>query len=117
MPTRCACCLVLSSKDKDIGAEFRNQFSGMTREPVALESLLEARSHLRQELALRLTERQRYFLLGLARADPDWTLLACPHASELPALRWKLGNLRRFRKLRPADFNKQADQLERLLLP
>src|SRR5690606_16315497 len=41
---------VLSSKDKDIGAEFRNQFSGMTRETVALESLLEARSRLRQEL-------------------------------------------------------------------
>ncbi|WP_448482095.1 nucleotidyl transferase AbiEii/AbiGii toxin family protein [Pseudoxanthomonas mexicana] len=45
---------VLSSKDKDIGAEFRNQFSGMTRETVALESLLEARNRLRQELAARL---------------------------------------------------------------
>ena len=108
---------VLSSKDKDIGAEFRNQFSGMTRETVALESLLEARSRLRQELASRLTEGQRHFLLGLARADPDWTLLACPHAGELPALRWKLENLRRFRKQRPADFDKQVDLLERLLFP
>ena len=108
---------VLSSKDKDIGAEFRNQFSGMTRETVALESLLEARNRLRQELAARLTERQRHFLLGLARANPDWNLLACPHAGELPALRWKLENLRRFRTQRPADFDKQADQLERLLFP
>ena len=106
---------VLSSKDKDIGTEFRNQFSGMTREPVGLESLLEARNRLRQELASRLTEGQRHFLLGLARADPDWTLLACPHAGELPALRWKLENLRRFRTHRPADFEKQANLLERLL--
>lgn len=106
---------VLPSKNKDIETEFRNQFSGMTRVPVTLESLLEARSRLRQELAIRLTERQRHFLIGLARADPDWTLLACPHAGELPALRWKLENLRRFRKQRPADFDKQADLLERLL--
>ena len=106
---------VLSSKDKDIGTEFRNQFSGMTREPVALETLLEARHHLRDALAARLTEGQRRFLLGLARAEPDWSLLACPYAGELPALRWKLENLRRFREQRPADFGKQADQLERLL--
>lgn len=106
---------VLSSKDKDIGTEFRNQFSGMTREPVALERLLEARNRLRQELTSRLTERQRHFLLGLARADPDWTLVACPHAGALPALRWKLEHLRRLSKQRPADFISQADQLERLL--
>lgn len=108
---------VLFGREKDISAEFRGQFSGMTREPVALDTLLEARRRLREELSSRLTEQQRHFLLGLARAEPDWSLLACTHAGELPALRWKLENLQRFRERRPADFGKQANQLERLLFP
>jgi hypothetical protein len=64
-------------------------------------------------LAQRLTSKQRKFLIGLARAEPDWSLLACTHASELPALRWKLENLRTFRKRRPKDFEAQARALER----
>ena len=108
---------VLFGNDKDIGAEFRSQFSGMTREPVTLDTLLEARTRLREELAVRLTDQQRHFLVGLARAEPDWSLLACAHASELPALRWKLENLHRFRERRPKDFARQADQLQGLLFP
>ena len=107
---------VLFGNDKDIRAEFASQFAGMTRKPIALEALLDARTRLREALATGLTERQRHFLIGLARVEPDWSLLACRHASELPALRWKLENLVRFRKQRPADFDRQAQHLERLLL-
>lgn len=108
---------VLFGNDKDIAAEFRGQFSGMTRESVALDTLIHARARLREELPARLTDRRRHFLVGLARAEPDWSLLTCAHASELPALRWKLENLERFRARRPADFERQADQLESLLFP
>ena len=54
----------------------------------------------------------RHFLTGLSRAQPDWTLLQCPHAAELPALRWKLANLQTFSKRRPRDFEHQARALE-----
>ena len=60
----------------------------------------------------RMTDKQRRFLTGLARAQPQWDLLQCPHAAELPALRWKLVNLQSFRQHKPADFEKQADMLE-----
>ena len=46
------------------------------------------------------------------RLLPDWTLLQCPHAADLPALRWKLANLQTFSKRRPADFEQQARALE-----
>jgi len=39
-------------------------------------------------------------------------LLQCPHAADLPALRWKLANLQTFSKRRPADFEHQARALE-----
>jgi Domain of unknown function (DUF1814). len=106
---------VLFGNEKDIAHEYRQHFVGMTTEPVSLDVLLEARARLREELPRRLTGQHKQFLTGLARAQPDWTLLQCSHASELPALRWKLGNLQTFRQRRPADFEKQAATLEALL--
>lgn len=103
---------VLFSNDKDIAGEYYNNFVGMTTKPVNLDTLLETRARLRTELPQRLTNRQRQFLIGLARAQPDWTLLQCPHAVELPALRWKLANAQTFSQRRPADFESQAKALE-----
>lgn len=106
---------VLFGNEKDIAHEYHQNFVGMTIEPVRLDALLETRARLRKELPQRLTANQRQFLVGLVRARPDWTLLKCPHASELPALRWKLENLQTFSQRRPADFEKQAGALETLL--
>jgi predicted nucleotidyltransferase component of viral defense system len=103
---------VLFGNEKDIEAEYHNQFVGMTRDPIDLDILLAARTRLREELPNRLTDDQRQFLIGLARAEPDWSLLRCEHAAELPALRWKLANLVTFRDRRPADFERQAALLE-----
>jgi hypothetical protein len=102
---------VLFGNDKNIVAEFRDQFVGMTRDPVELDTLLAARAQLKEELPRRLSERHRQFLVGLARAEPNWSLLRCEHAAELPALRWKLMNLATFRDRRPDDFERQASLL------
>lgn len=103
---------VLFSNDKDIVNEYDRAFVGMTEVDCALDTLLEARTRLKRELPQRLTTAHRQFLSGLVRAEPDWSLLQCPHAAELPALRWKLNNLETFRKQRPADFTAQADALD-----
>ncbi|MCL2830365.1 MAG: nucleotidyl transferase AbiEii/AbiGii toxin family protein [Betaproteobacteria bacterium] len=103
---------VLFGKDKEIAPEYERAFSGMTEVDCSLEILLETRAQLRQELPRRLSANHKQFLSGLVRAEPDWSLLQCPHAAELPALRWKLANLELFRKRRPADFSAQADALD-----
>lgn len=103
---------VLFGNDKDIASEYTDNFVGMTTEPVALDTLLQTRERLRSELLPQLTDKHRDLLIGLARAEPDWTLLQCPHAAELPALRWKLTNLQMFRQRRPQDFEKQASTLQ-----
>ena len=102
---------VLFGNDKDIAVEYERAFVGMTEVDCPLEVLLETRSQLRQELSRRLSAAHRQFLSGLARAQPDWSLLQCPHADQLPALRWKLANLTTFQKRRPRDFTAQADAL------
>ena len=103
---------VLFGNEKDIADEYHNNFMGMTTEPVSLDVLLETRTRLRAELPKRLSGDQRRLLIGLTRAQPDWDLLKCPHAAELPALRWKVANLQTFRKRRPGDFESQAKALE-----
>ncbi|MCB2487471.1 hypothetical protein KQ783_15595, partial [Listeria monocytogenes] len=63
-------------------------------------------------LPQRLSEAHKQFLSGLARAAPDWSLVQCPHAAQLPAQRWKLANLETIRKRRPGDFAAQSAALD-----
>jgi len=107
---------VLSGTDKDISTSYANSFVGMTFEDSpSLEILVNVRARLRADIAQRLTEKHRDFLIGLAQANPDWSLLDCEHAQGLPGLSWKLLNLKKFQKNRPSDFAKQAEALKTLL--
>ena len=106
---------VLFARPKDVAGEYDSTFVGMTADPVELDTLLEARERLFASLPRRLTDAHRKFLVGLTRAEPDWSLLRCPHVAALPALRWKLENLRKFRRHRPDAFELQARTLERQL--
>ena len=100
---------------KDLRLAYESSFAGMTREPVELSALDAARERLFAELPRRLAARQRRFLVGLARAEPDWSLVECPHAKDLPAIRWRLQNLVHFRETRPREWERQAAALERAL--
>lgn len=103
---------VLFGNDKDIADEYERAFIGMTEVACSLDTLLETRAKLRHELPQRLSTAHRQFLMGLVRAEPDWSLVQCQHAAQLPALRWKLNNLETFRKRRPDAFAAQAAALE-----
>ncbi|SAK40069.1 nucleotidyl transferase AbiEii/AbiGii toxin family protein [Caballeronia ptereochthonis] len=103
---------VLFGRDKDITRDYDSGFVGMTEVPCSLDTLLETRLRLRQELPARVTPAQRQFLLGLAHGEPDWSHLAVPGVAELPALRWKLANLDTFRQRRPAVFAQHVEELE-----
>lgn len=103
---------VLFGNDKDIAGEYERAFVGMTEVGCSLETLLDARARVRRELPQRLSTAHKQFLSGLARAEPDWSLVQCQHAAQLPALRWKLANLETFRKRRPDDFAAQSAALD-----
>jgi predicted nucleotidyltransferase component of viral defense system len=105
---------VLFGRDKVIDKAYNDNFLGMTEEAVPLDALLNTRARLRDELPAKLTDSHRKFLIMLTRAQPDYRLLRCPHAEYLPALRWKLENLKIFKRRRPADFESQARSLEKL---
>jgi predicted nucleotidyltransferase component of viral defense system len=103
---------VLFGNDKDIASEYERAFVGLTEVACSLETLLDARARLRRELPRLLSPAHKRFLSGLVRAQPDWSLVRCQHAAQLPALRWKLSNLETFRDRRPEDFAAQAGALD-----
>jgi hypothetical protein len=102
---------VLFANEINFLPAFTNEFSGMTRDPVELSTLTEIRRRLFADLPASMTDKHRKFLIGLAGGEPDWTLMACPHLSELPAIRWKMGNLSHLRKANPAKFARQQSEL------
>jgi hypothetical protein len=80
----------------------------MALKPVTVEELEQTRETMITLIRTRLTDRQRRFLLSFKGGEPDWTLLNLDGVSELPAVQWKLLNIRRMASA------KRAPALERL---
>ena len=102
---------VLFPNKRDIALEYEQTFRGMTAEPIELAELLSARDRMIAELQENLTQQERHFLLSIANANPDWSLLDIKHLEELPAIRWKLQNLGTLSETNPAKFREQANEL------
>ena len=86
----------------------------MTREAVSGDALVEVRRRLHADIAERLKGNVAAFLLSLHDAEPDFGLIGLPEAAGLPAVRWKLVNLERLKKINPGKHAVQRDALEHL---
>ena len=106
---------VLFPAVRDISQEYERTFQGMTAEPVELSELIATRERLIREIQQGLDADERKFLISFVRNQPNWSLLGIPHLAELPGIRWKMHNLGQLAKLSPKKFEKQAEELERLL--
>lgn len=89
---------LLDPHHKDLRRVYDDQFIGMVEEDVPLEALYDTRERLVRMLRLGLEENERRFLLSLKRGEPDWNALDIDHLEDLPALQWKLLNIRRMEK-------------------
>ncbi len=93
----------------------RRDFQGMTRYPVTLEELLDARELLIRDIQSRFGEKTKRFLLDLHDGKPDFDTINLPQAANLPAVRWKLINLERLKGNNPKKHTEQRIALETLL--
>ncbi|MGP9768447.1 nucleotidyl transferase AbiEii/AbiGii toxin family protein [Halomonas sp. AOP13-D3-9] len=106
---------VLCPQRRDIGYDYKQNFDGMTSQPVTLEALLTTRERMISELRMGLDESERRFLLSLVAGEPDWSLMNIAHLEHLPGIRWKLRNLVQLKKSNAKKFAEQADVLATLL--
>lgn len=103
---------ILSPHPTPLKIAFNEQFSGMTLKETTLLSLEETRQALIQTINGKLTENQKQFLLSFKAMQPDWTLLDAGDVSHLPAVQWKMINIKKI----PAKKHKQAmKKLEAIL--
>jgi predicted nucleotidyltransferase component of viral defense system len=103
---------VLAPRRKDISAEFMRGFDGMTDAPVSIEELVVAREALIADIVGKMPADHRRFLISFERGEPEWPLLGLPHASELPAVKWRQLNLD---KLTPEKRAALVESLEKAL--
>ena len=95
-----------------IDRAFAQEFDGMTIEHVGLETLLDARARLIEDIRARITGAAGEFLLSVHDADPNFDLIGLPVAADLPAIRWKLLNLRKLIDRNPQKHTDQRARLE-----
>lgn len=90
----------------------KEEFAGMTRDYVSKETLNETRIQLHSDIRKRLTDDITKFLLSLHDAEPDFNLIGLPEAAQLPAVRWKLFNLRNLKRENPDKYAAHRQALE-----
>ena len=58
------------------------------------------------------TDSEKKFLLSVKRGEPDWKLFDIEGVEQLPAVQWKLQNIR---KMKEQDRNQALARLESVL--
>ena len=85
---------LLDPKLKPLDKLFESQLAGMIRAPVTCRELAATRDQLIRRLQRDLNPSERAFLISLKRGEPQWDLIPVAHMREMPAIRWKLRNVR-----------------------
>ncbi|WOS67073.1 MULTISPECIES: nucleotidyl transferase AbiEii/AbiGii toxin family protein [Sinorhizobium] len=96
----------------DLDEAFVKEFQGMTIEPVSLDDLKAARAQMTADILAKLDQRAMRFLLSLHDGEPDFAAIGLPQAAELPAVRWKLLNLRKLKEQNPTKHAEQRHEIE-----
>ena len=64
-------------------------------EPVTAEELRIAGEQLVSRLHKEMTQEERRFIVSVKEGKPQWDMLEVPGIENLPAVQWKLQNIRR----------------------
>jgi predicted nucleotidyltransferase component of viral defense system len=105
---------ILSPNFIPIEPLFYQEFEGMTFINITLNELINVRESLVKKINSRLSEKDKQFILSIKSGNPDWHLSPIHNAAELPAVKWKLMNIRKMPKAkRQMAFEKLKRRLEK----
>lgn len=85
---------ILRPNLQNIDLIFEREFLGMTSEPIALEVLIKTRESLIEQIHATVTQEEKEFLMSFKRGEPNWSLLGVTGVEALPAVQWKLKNIK-----------------------
>ena len=91
---------------------FDQQFLGMSLHPVTVDELDSVRQTMIETIGRMMTAEHKAFLLSFKSGEPEWGRIKHTQAQELPAVRWKLQNIRKLNgERREAALARLADVL------
>jgi len=99
---------LLDPKRKDVKRIYEQEFAGMPIEEIAYRDLMAARETLVAMLRKELTDDEKAFLISIKSGDPNWTAMKIRGIEKLPAIQWKVANVRKM------SAKKRGELLEKL---
>lgn len=90
---------------------FNKEFVGMSDELFTYQDHLQILNTLIKQINQLLNQSDKEFLLSFFNSDPNWELMNISNLPKLPAINWKLQNLK---KLKEVDNKKLSMQLQKL---
>jgi hypothetical protein len=106
---------LLMPNELDMKDTFANQFFGMSNTPFTYSDYLAARSKLFRAVLESLTKEDRGFLVSFKKGEPDWESLGVGSAKKLPAVLWKLQNIKKLTEMSPGKHRNQLEKLQAVL--
>lgn len=103
---------VLNPRMKPLAAVYHKEFAGMARTDIPLSQLEEVRHRLLKRLGQVITDDDVRFLLSFKQGAPDWSLFPIQGIDQLPAVMWKLSNIK---KMGPKKHDQSVFLLEKAL--
>jgi hypothetical protein len=103
---------LLSPQRKDLTDIYIKHFQGMSEISVSAEELASARDSMIMTIHEQMTRNDKDFLLSFKSLKPDWSLLDLNEIDQLPAVQWKLMNIRNMTKEKHRE---SVEQLEATL--
>ena len=89
---------LLNPNQKSIEKIYDQEFKGMIFERVSLSDLTKTQIFLIKNIKNILTQGEKQFLISFKSLDPQWDLLRLEGIEKLPAVKWKLLNLKKMSK-------------------
>jgi len=80
---------------QDLRKAYEDGFVGMSENNVSYDELRQTRVNLIKQILKSLTLNERKFLLSIKMGEPDWSLIPISGIEKLPALEWKILNIRK----------------------
>lgn len=109
---------LLNPNVQDLVPVFEKEFSGMTVEQVEAKELNSILSRLPEMIVRLLNRDHKAFLMTFKEGNPDWNLMPISHLKDLPAVQWKLQNIRKIDgKKHQIEIKKLARALGLSLVP
>jgi predicted nucleotidyltransferase component of viral defense system len=97
----------------DIQNIYEQDFVGMTRDKIEIESLLKSRDKLITSIHACFTQKDKDFLLSFKKGEPDWDLYDLAKIQSFPSVAWKLKNIK---AMTNGKRQKAYENLETILL-